>query len=61
MAEQERGKGELSATQEVSREYGLPVTAIATLEDILATLRGRADRRQDVERIEEYRTRYGAR
>ena len=58
---QEKGKGELSATQEVSREYGLPVTAIATLEDILATLRGRADRRQDVERIEEYRTRYGAR
>ena len=57
---QEKGKAELSATQEVSREYGLPVTAIATLEDILATLRARADRRQDVERIEEYRRRYGA-
>src|SRR3954462_7696193 len=36
---QERGQGELSATQELSRDYGLPVTAIATLEDILATLR----------------------
>jgi len=56
---QERGAGELSATQEVSREYGLPVTAIATLEDILATLRGMPERGTDVDRIEEYRGRYG--
>ena len=56
---QERGTGELSATQEVSREYGLPVTAIATLEDILSTLRGMPERQGDVERIEEYRGRYG--
>src|SRR5580765_2367832 len=56
---QERGTGELSATQEVSREYGLPVTAIATLADILATLRGKPERRGDVERIEEYRGQYG--
>jgi orotate phosphoribosyltransferase len=56
---QERGTGELSATQEVSREYGLPVTAIATLADILSTLRGMPERRGDVERIEEYRGRYG--
>ena len=56
---QERGTGELSATQEVSREYGLPVTAIATLTDILATLRGMPERRGDVERIEDYRGRYG--
>ena len=56
---QERGQGELSATQEVSREYGLPVTAIATLSDILATLRGRPEERANVDRIEEYRRRYG--
>src|SRR6185503_15787043 len=56
---QERGRGTLSATQEVSREYGLPVTAIATLGDILATLRGMPERRGDVERIEDYRGRYG--
>ena len=31
---QERGQGELSATQEVSRNFALPVTAIATLEDV---------------------------
>jgi orotate phosphoribosyltransferase len=56
---QERGKGELSAPQEVSRDYGLGVTSIATLEDILATLRGKAEHREDVERIEDYRRRYG--
>ena len=57
---QERGQGELSATQEVSREYGLPVIAIATLADILATLRARPGERANVDRIEEYRRRYGA-
>jgi orotate phosphoribosyltransferase len=56
---QERGVGELSATQEVSRDYGLPVTAIATLADILATLRGMPERRADVDRIESYREQYG--
>ena len=56
---QERGQGELSATQEVSREYGLPVTAIATLADILATLEGRHEERVHVGRIEDYRRRYG--
>ena len=56
---QEKGVGELSATQEVSRDYGLPVTAIATLADILATLRGNPERRADVDRIERYREQYG--
>jgi len=56
---QERGRGELSAVQEVSREFGLPVTAIATLGDILGTLAGRPEHRQDVERIEAYRREYG--
>jgi orotate phosphoribosyltransferase len=56
---QEKGTGELSATQEVSREYGLPVTAIATLTDILALLRTRPGERANVDRIDEYRRRYG--
>jgi orotate phosphoribosyltransferase len=56
---QEKGVGELSATQEVSRDYGLPVTAIATLADILATLRGNPERRADVDRIERYREQHG--
>ena len=56
---QEKGEGEISATQDVSRKFGLPVTAIATLGDILATLRGRPEERENVERIEGYRKRYG--
>ena len=56
---QERGRGELSATQEVSREFALPVTCIATLGDILDTLAGSPERKQDIERIEEYRRLYG--
>jgi len=56
---QERGQGSLSATQEVSRDFGVPVTAIATLEDILATLRARPEERANVERIEAYRRQYG--
>jgi orotate phosphoribosyltransferase len=56
---QERGQGELSATQEVSRDFGLPVTAIAGVADIVATLRGRPGQGAEVERIEEYRRRYG--
>jgi orotate phosphoribosyltransferase len=56
---QERGQGPLSATQEVSRDFGVPVTAIATLEDILATLGARPEERANVERIEAYRKRYG--
>jgi orotate phosphoribosyltransferase len=56
---QERGLGPLSATQEVSRDYGLPVTAIATLADILAVLRGFPEERANLERIEEYRKQYG--
>jgi len=56
---QERGQGALSATQEVSRDFAVPVSAIATLEDILATLRGRPDERANVERIEAYRRQYG--
>ncbi|MGE5094886.1 MAG: orotate phosphoribosyltransferase [Betaproteobacteria bacterium] len=56
---QERGQGELSATQELSRGFGLPVTAIATLEDILATLRAANEGAEHIGRIEAYRAQYG--
>ena len=57
---QEKGQGDLSAAQEVRREFGMPVAAIATLDDILATLRTRPEQRTNVAKIEEYRRRYGA-
>jgi orotate phosphoribosyltransferase len=56
---QERGQGELSATQEVSRTFGIPVIAIATLDDVLATLRARSDLAAQVPAIEDYRRQYG--
>src|SRR5574340_483941 len=36
---QERGSGELSATQEVTQGYGIPVVSIATLDDMVGYLR----------------------
>src|SRR3954470_8560986 len=56
---QERGQGELSATQEVSRAFAVPVTAIATLADIVATLETRQNERAFLGRIEDYRRQYG--
>jgi orotate phosphoribosyltransferase len=58
---QERGKAELSAVQEIGRDFALPVAAIATVADILATLRTRPGERDNVERIEAYRRQYGVR
>jgi orotate phosphoribosyltransferase len=50
-----------SAVQYVTRELGLPVLAIATLEDLLAVLRGAADPAlaAHAPRVEAYRERYG--
>jgi orotate phosphoribosyltransferase len=56
----ERGLAELSAIQEVEQRYGLPVVAIATLDDLLAYLQDRTDLRQNVGAIEQYRQLYGA-
>lgn len=55
----ERGRGEASAVQEVEREFGLPVIAIATLRDLLRFIGDRADLREQREQVEVYRQRYG--
>jgi orotate phosphoribosyltransferase len=55
----ERGQGELSAIQEVRERYGLPVVAIATLDDLLAHLQNRSELRQNIEAIQKYRELYG--
>ncbi|MFO5971728.1 orotate phosphoribosyltransferase, partial [Pseudomonas aeruginosa] len=39
---QERGKGELSAIQEVERDFGMPVVSIVSLEQVLGYLAGGA-------------------
>ncbi|TMG87287.1 MAG: orotate phosphoribosyltransferase [Betaproteobacteria bacterium] len=56
----ERGRGECSAVQELAREFGLPVMAIATLEDLLAFLAGRPELASQAAEVVAYRERYGA-
>jgi orotate phosphoribosyltransferase len=58
---QERGQGELSAVQEVTRDFGLPVIAIATLEDLIGYLSGQQKLAAQLEKILEYKYQYGTR
>ena len=55
----EKGTGELSAVQEVERQYGLPVVAIANLQDLLALLENNAEFGAYLEPVRAYRKRYG--
>ena len=55
----ERGTGELSAVQEVQRDYGIPVLAVATLDDLLAFLRERPDFKEYQAAVTRYRQEYG--
>ena len=55
----ERGQGELSAVQEVRRNYGIPVVSIATLDDLLGYLQDEADMVQNLAAVQSYRDRYG--
>ena len=56
----ERGTGELSAVQEVGRDYGIPVVAVATLDDLMAYLRNRTDFKDYEAAVARYRQQYGA-
>jgi orotate phosphoribosyltransferase len=56
---QERGQGELSAIQEVERDYDMPVAAITRLEELIGYLEKRGDAGEDLERITSYRAEYG--
>ncbi|MFO1303118.1 MAG: orotate phosphoribosyltransferase [Burkholderiales bacterium] len=56
----ERGQGLASAVQEVESLYGIPVIAIATLDDLMAFLGGRSDLAAHAAAVERYRSQYGA-
>ncbi|MEY4591510.1 MAG: hypothetical protein RIR18_405 [Pseudomonadota bacterium] len=55
----EKGQGELSAVQEVQRDYGIPVIAVATLKDLMAYLDGNAELEQHRISVAAYRAQYG--
>lgn len=56
---QERGNGKQSAAQEVADEYGLPVVAIAGLDDLISYLEGQSAANIDISAIRRYREDYG--
>jgi orotate phosphoribosyltransferase len=56
----ERGRGERSAVQELARDFGLPVIAIATLDDLLQFLAARPELAAQAAEVLAYREQYGA-
>jgi orotate phosphoribosyltransferase len=56
---QERGKGELSAIQEVERDYGMPVVSIVSLDQVLEYLAEDAQLKQHLPAVQAYRAQYG--
>jgi len=56
---QERGQGQLSAIQEVERDYGMPVVSIVSLEQVLDYLSQDEQLRQHLPAVEAYRDQYG--
>ena len=55
----ERGSGERSAVDQVKADFGIAVTAIATLDDVMAFIAGRAELAPWQEAVAAYRARYG--
>lgn len=57
---QERGKGPLSAAREVEAEFGIPVIAIARLDELLALAAERPDLADQRARLDAYRREYAS-
>ncbi len=55
----ECGQGELSAVQEVKRDYGIPVISIAGINDLLDYLQNESELMQHLSTVQSYRDRYG--
>ena len=56
---QEKGKGELSAIQEIERDYGCKVLSIVTLADLVSFLADKPEMQQHLETVKIYRENYG--
>jgi orotate phosphoribosyltransferase len=55
----ERGAGELSAIQELEKRHGIPVVSIANLDDLVSFMEDRAEFRQHLQAIREYKRLFG--
>lgn len=56
---QEKGKGELSAIQEVERDFGCAVISIVSLTDLITYLEEQGDNREHLDAVKAYRAQYG--
>lgn len=56
---QEKGKGELSAIQEVERDYNAKVIAIVTLHDLISYLAEQPGQDENLAKVRAYREQYG--
>lgn len=56
---QEKGTGELSAIQEVARDFGIPVITIITLADLMAYLAEKPELAEKLPSMQAYRNQYG--
>ena len=55
----ERGTGEKSAVQEVREQYGIPVVAVVTLDNLVEFLERDANRQAELQSVAGYRQQYG--
>ena len=56
---QERGRGELSAIQEVERDFGMPVISIVNLDQLIVYLAEDASLKHYLPAVQAYRAQYG--
>jgi orotate phosphoribosyltransferase len=56
---QEKGRGELSAIQEVEQQYGIPVLSIIRLEHLVQYLEQQPDMQANLAAVQAYRAKYG--
>ncbi|MBT1063915.1 orotate phosphoribosyltransferase [Bowmanella sp. Y26] len=56
---QEKGQGDLSAIQEVERDFATKVISIISLTDLISYLEDKPDMAENLQQIQEYRQAYG--
>ena len=56
---QEKGKGELSAIQEVERDFGCAVVSLITLADLISYLEQKPELAESLQAVRNYRQQYG--
>ncbi|WP_010445069.1 orotate phosphoribosyltransferase [Vibrio rotiferianus] len=56
---QEKGKGELSAIQEVERDFGCAIISIVSLTDLVTFLEEKGTDKEQLEAVKAYRAEYG--